>query len=267
MYGHFNSIVAESVISKDSSSGLFMDKIYLGRMQVDFVGGAYTWNPEITTSLYYSQVKKCGRQFEDEISGYYAAIKWAHALSEDKSLSAEFKMSKMSASHIFPRPLLLQHRGNIYSSSSVPRVNNLSFSAEGSYTYGAHTFALAPQMIGDDGDLSCGGVEGNLALANSSVESANLQGTKTIRASYNINMEEFGYPGLSFMASHLVGKGEISGKVSVTNLEGKYVIQSGIAKDLKLIIHATKTRIGGGMVALTDLNEVNMTAKYLLNIF
>ena len=255
--GHFTSIVAQDHTYKDSISSA-EPRTGTGLRDANFVGGVYSWTPEFTTSLYYSKV-------EDYWKKLYANVNWTHALSDDQSVAVDF---------------------NIYSTKSdgagltraekdgTTKLDNRAFSLQGAYTVGAHTFTLAAQKVSGDGDYAYG-VDGGgtVFLANSIARSDfNAEGEKSFQARYDINMATFGIPGLSFMTRYVTGSGANTGTTSngkewERDIEGKYVIQSGPAKDLSLRIRQATYRSSDGVYyGSASIDELRLIAQYPLNI-
>jgi len=255
--GHFTSIVAQDHTYKDSISSAEPGTSTCLR-DANFVGGVYSWTPEFTTSLYYSKV-------EDYWKKLYANVNWTHALSDDQSVAVDF---------------------NIYSTKSdgagltraekdgTTKLDNRAFSLQGAYTLGAHTFTLAAQKVSGDGDYAYG-VDGGgtVFLANSIARSDfNAEGEKSFQARYDINMATFGIPGLSFMTRYVTGSGANTGTTSngkewERDIEGKYVIQSGPAKDLSLRIRQATYRSSDGVYyGSASIDELRLIAQYPLNI-
>ncbi|WP_426100139.1 OprD family porin [Pseudomonas sp. PSPC3-3] len=255
--GHFTSIVAQSQTYKDSIS----DSSNVGNVglkEANFVGGVYSWTPEFTTSLYYSKV-------EDYWKKLYANVNWTHALSADQSLAVDF---------------------NIYSTKSdgaglqraekdnTTKLDNRAYSLQGAYTYQAHTFTLAYQKVSGDGDYGYGiDGGGTIFLANSIARSDfNAEDEKSWQARYDLNMATFGVPGLSFMTRYVNGSGAntattSNGKEWERDIEAKYVIQSGPAKDLSLRVRQATYRSSDGVYyGSASIDELRLIAQYPLNI-
>ncbi|MBJ2290248.1 OprD family porin [Pseudomonas sp. MF5691] len=254
--GHFTSSVAQAQTYRDSI--IDFPETSRGIKQANFVGGTYGWTPEFTTSLYYSKV-------EDYWRKYYANVNWTHALSDDQSVAVDF---------------------NIYDTKSdgaglqrafkddVTKLDNRAFSLQGAYTIGAHTFTLAAQKVTGDGDYGYGiDGGGTVFLANSVARSDfNAEGEKSFKARYDLDMATFGVPGLSFLASYVTGSGAntaltSNGKEWERDLEAKYVIQSGPAKDLSLRIRQATYRSSDGVYyGSSSIDELRLIAQYPLNI-
>ena len=254
--GHFTSIVAQDHTYKDSIASS-EPGTGTGLRDANFVGGVYSWTPEFTTSLYYSKV-------EDYWKKLYANVNWTHALSDDQSLAVDF---------------------NIYSTKSdgaglqraekdgTTKLDNRAYSLQGAYTLGAHTFTLAYQKVSGDGDYGYG-VDGGgtIFLANSIARSDfNAEDEKSWQARYDLNMATFGVPGLSF-TRYVNGSGANTGTTSngkewERDIEAKYVIQSGPAKDLSLRVRQATYRSSDGVYyGSASIDELRLIAQYPLNI-
>jgi imipenem/basic amino acid-specific outer membrane pore len=254
--GHFTSSVAQAQTYKDSITDFPGN--HVGLKEANFVGGVYAWTPEFTTSLYYSKV-------EDYWKKLYANVNWTHALSADQSLAVDF---------------------NIYSTKSdgaglqraekddTTKLDNRAYSLQGAYTYQAHTFTLAYQKVSGDGDYGYGiDGGGTVFLANSIARSDfNAEDEKSWQARYDLNMATFGVPGLSFMTRYVNGSGANTGTTSngkewERDIEAKYVIQSGPAKDLSLRVRQATYRSSDGVYyGSSSIDELRLIAQYPLNI-
>ncbi|HCT07840.1 MULTISPECIES: OprD family porin [unclassified Pseudomonas] len=246
--GHFTSSVAQAQTYRDS----------LGLTKTDFIGGVYALTPEVSASLYYAKT-------EDYWKKTYANLNWTHALSNDQSLAVDF---------------------NIYSTKSdgaglqraekdgTTKLDNRAYSLQGAYTIQAHTFTLAYQKVSGDGDYGYG-VDGGgtIFLANSIARSDfNAEDEKSFQARYDLNMATFGVPGLSFMTRYVKGTGAntadtSNGKEWERDIEAKYVIQSGPAKDLSLRVRQATYRSSDGVYyGSASIDELRLIAQYPLNI-
>ena len=255
--GHFTSIVAQDHTYKDSISSS-EPGTGTGLRDANFVGGVYSWTPEFTTSLYYSKV-------EDYWKKLYANVNWTHALSDDQSVAVDFNIYDTKSDGAG-----LQRAEK----DGTTKLDNRAFSLQGAYTVGAHTFTLAAQKVTGDGDYGYG-VDGGgtIFLANSIARSDfNAEGEKSYQARYDINMATFGIPGLSFMTRYVTGSGANTGTTSngkewERDIEGKYVIQSGPAKDLSLRIRQATYRSSDGVYyGSASIDELRLIAQYPLNI-
>ncbi|AZE91002.1 OprD family porin [Pseudomonas orientalis] len=255
--GHFTSIVAQDHTYKDSISSS-EPGTSTGLRDANFVGGVYSWTPEFTTSLYYSKV-------EDYWKKIYANVNWTHALSDDQSVAVDFNIYDTKS----------DGAGLVRAEKDgTTKLDNRAFSLQGAYTVGAHTFTLAAQKVTGDGDYAYG-VDGGgtVFLANSIARSDfNAEGEKSFQARYDINMATFGIPGLSFMTRYVTGSGANTGTTSngkewERDIEGKYVIQSGPAKNLSLRIRQATYRSADGVYyGSASIDELRLIAQYPLNI-
>ncbi|MBD9459402.1 OprD family porin [Pseudomonas sp. PDM05] len=252
--GHFTSIVAQDQTYKDSISSSEPGS-KRGLRDANFVGGVYSWTPEFTTSLYYSKV-------EDYWKKIYANVNWTHALSDDQSVAVDFNIYDTKS----------EGAGLVRSDKDGSKLDNRAFSLQGAYTLGAHTFTLAAQKVTGDGQYAYG-VDGGgtIFLANSIARSDfNAEGEKSYQARYDLNMATFGIPGLSFMTRYVKGTGAniastSNGKEWERDIEAKYVIQSGPAKDLSLRVRQATYR-SSDQVYSGSLDELRLIAQYPLNI-
>ncbi|WP_460148852.1 OprD family porin [Pseudomonas sp. S3_E10] len=253
--GHFTSIVAQDQTYRDSISSSEPGSSR-GLRDANFVGGVYSWTPEFTTSLYYSKV-------EDYWKKIYANVNWTHALSDDQSVAVDFNIYDTKS----------DGAGLVRSDKDkTTKLDNRAFSLQGAYTIGAHTFTLAAQKVSGDGQYGYG-VDGGgtIFLANSIARSDfNAEDEKSYQARYDLNMATFGIPGLSFMTRYVTGRGANiattnNGKEWERDIEAKYVIQSGPAKDLSLRVRQATYR-SSDQVYSGSLDELRLIAQYPLNI-
>lgn len=255
--GHFTSSVAQNQTFRDSISDSSAVG-HTGLKETNFVGGVYAFTPELTGSLYYAKT-------EDYWKKTYANVNWTHALSKDQSLAFDFNIYSTKSDG-----LGLQRAEK----DNTTKLDNRAYSLQGAYTIDAHTFTLAYQKVNGDGDYGYGiDGGGTIFLANSVARSDfNAEGEKSWQARYDLNMATFGVPGLSFMTRYVTGSGADNG---VTNnakewerdIEAKYVIQSGPAKDLSLRLRQATYRSGDGVYyGSPSIDELRLIANYPLNI-
>ncbi len=254
--GHFTSSVAQNQTYKDSI--IDFPETSRGLTQANFVGGVYAWTPEFTTSLYYSKVEDYWRKI-------YANVNWTHALSDDQSVAVDFNIYDTKSSG--------EGKQRAYN-DDVTKLDNRAFSLQGAYTFQAHTFTLAAQKVTGDGDYGYGiDGGGTVFLANSVNRSDfNAEDETSFKARYDLNMATFGVPGLSFVAAYTTGSGANTkttnnGKEWERDLEAKYVIQSGPAKDLSLRVRQATYRSSDGVYyGSSSIDELRLIAQYPLNI-
>ncbi|RLU09134.1 outer membrane porin, OprD family [Pseudomonas prosekii] len=254
--GHFTSSIAQSQSYKDSITDFSGAKV--GLTEANFVGGVYSWTPEFTTSLYYSKI-------EDYWRKYYANVNWTHAIGNDQSLAFDFNIYDTKSEGAG-----LQRAEK----DGTTKLDNRALSLQGAYTIGAHTFTLAAQKVTGDGDYGYGIDGGGTIFLSNSVGRSdfNAEGEKSFQVRYDINMAPFGIPGLSFMTRYVTGSGANTG---ITNngkewnrdIEAKYVIQSGPAKDLSLRVRQVTYRSSDGVYyGSASLDQLRVYVEYPLNI-
>jgi imipenem/basic amino acid-specific outer membrane pore len=241
--GHFTSSVAQNKTYHDS----------LHLKKTDFIGGVYSFTPKFTGSLYYAKT-------EDYFRKYYSNLNWTQTLSDDQSFALDFN--------------IYDTKGQGAGLQDPEELDNRALSLQGAYTVGAHTFTLAAQKVTGHGGYGYGADGGgSIFLANSVTSSDfNAEGEKSLQARYDINMATFGVPGLSFMTRYVSGSGANTGNTSngrewERDIEGKYVIQSGSAKDLSLHIRQATYRSSDGVNHNSaSIDELRLIAEYPLNI-
>lgn len=233
----------------------------------DFAGGRYAITDNLSASLYGAELKDIYRQ-------YYLNTNYTIPLASDQSLGFDFNI----------------YRTTDEGKSKAGDISNTTWSLAGAYTLDAHTFTLAYQQVHGDEPFDYIGFGGNgsgaggdsIFLANSvQYSDFNGPGEKSWQARYDLNLASYGVPGLTFMLRYINGKdidgtkvdssssyaglyGE-DGKHHETNLEAKYVVQSGPAKDLSFRIrqawHRANADQGEG-----DQNEFRLIVDYPLSI-
>jgi imipenem/basic amino acid-specific outer membrane pore len=236
--GHFTGLKLRNDSAHDSG----------GLTSLNLVGGAYAITPNLITSLYHSDV-------EDYWRKNYGDLTWTVPLTSDQSLKFSFNMYKTDS------------EGKELGGA----LDNRIWSLQGGYTFGAHTVSIAHQEVHGEGDYKYG-VEGNstVYIANSiQYSDFNYEGEKSWQVRYNLDMARYQVPGLLFMVRYIKGTDFTTptgsdGKAWERDVEVKYVVQSGKAKDLAFRLRNAMYRSSdrGG-----DINEVAFTTEYPLNIF
>ncbi|WP_339502246.1 OprD family porin [Pseudomonas silesiensis] len=262
--GHFYS--ASSQDKNSSEGGLWANYAGVEANTIDYFGGKYGITENLSASLY-------GAQLEDIWNQYYANLNYTIPMGEDQSINLD---------------------GNIYRTddsgdSEAGDISNTTFSLAAAYSFlKAHTLTLGFQKVNSDTPFDYIGVGKNnrggdsIFLANS-IQYSDFNGPKekSAQVRYDLKMAEYGVPGLSFMTRYVKGwdidgtntptnsayaglYGE-DGKHHETNVEAKYVVQTGPAKDLSFRIrqawHRANTDQGEG-----DINEFRLIVDYPLSI-
>lgn len=237
---------------------------------IDYVGGKYNISDNLTVSLYGSDLKDVWHQ-------YYANTNYTYAVSDDQSLNLDFNI----------------YRTTDAGQAKAGDISNTTWSMAAAYSFlAAHTVTLAFQKVDGDtpfdyvafGDNSAGDTADSIFLNNSvQFSDFNGPGEKSWQARYDLNMASYGVPGLGFMVRYVSGEdidgthmpsnsryagygyGE-DGKHHETNLEAKYVVQTGPVKDLALRMRQSWHRSNADQ-AEADNNEFRLIADYPINIF
>ncbi|MDN7139391.1 OprD family porin [Pseudomonas sp. JQ170] len=245
--GHFTGLNAQAQTFRDS----------LHLTKADVFGGTYAFTDNLSTSLYYSKV-------EDYWRKYYANINWALPISDDQGLvfDVNFYDTKSDGA------------GLVRTFDGETELDNQAYSLSAAYNIGAHTFTIAHQQITGDGDYAYG-VDGGgtIFLANSVARSDfNAEDEKSWQARYDLNMASYGVPGLSFMARYVTGEGAnvegtTNGKEWERDIEAKYVLQEGPAKDLSFRVRQATYRSADGVYyGSPSIDELRLIVEYPLSI-
>ena len=244
--GHFTALNAQAETDHDS----------LHLTQADVVGGTYAFTDNLSTSLYYSKV-------EDYWRKYYGNINWALPISDKQGLVFDFNIYDTKSDG-----------AALYTAFDGEKLDNTAFSFSGAYNIGAHTFTLAYQKVSGDGDYGYG-VDGGgtIFLANSVARSDfNAEDEKSWQARYDLNFAEFGVPGLTFMTRYVRGTdanvtGTSNGKEWERDIDIKYVLQEGPAKDLSFRVRQATYRSSDGVYyGSPSLDELRLIVEYPLSI-
>lgn len=268
--GHFYSGSGSASTNQDGE----LSTVYGGTNfnTADYIGGDYAFSDELGMGLHASK-------YEDVWNQYYADLYHTWAISDDVSLMTSLNYYNT------------QDTG----SSKAGDINNNTYSGSFALAVGAQTFTIAHQRVNGDTPfdyLNAGGSDGNsIWLANSvQVSDFNGPGEKSYQARYDLDMSTLGVPGLSFMARYVTGSGSNgtnadcsangaycdayghSGDEWERNLEVKYVVQNGAAKDLSFRVRQATYRQNNdysnfeGTSYSSGLDEVRIITEYPLDI-
>ena len=240
--GHFYSGTSQNTTNRDgeiwSQYAVNIDGGGYTAKSADYLGGRYTVNDQLSVGLYGSKV-------EDLWDQYYGNVNYVLPLDNDQSLTFDVNY----------------YRTKDEGSSKLGDIDNNTYSLSAAYAFmPGQTLTLSFQKVNGDtpfdyigiGDNNKGG--DSIFLANSiQYSDFNGPGEKSWKLQYNIDMATFGAPGLSFMARYAYGYdidgsnisadsayagygyGE-DGKHHETNVEAKYVVQTGPVKDMSFRI-------------------------------
>ncbi|WP_415766705.1 OprD family porin [Pseudomonas sp. ZB1P45] len=262
--GHFYSATSQDRNARDGD--LWATYAGVKANSIDYFGGKYGVTDNLSFSLY-------GAKLEDVWNQYYANANYTLPLGGDQSLNFD---------------------GNYYNTkdtgnAKAGEISNNAYSLAAAFSFlKAHTLTLGFQKVNGDTPFDYIGVGKNnrggdsIFLANSiQYSDFNAPGEKSVQARYDLKMAEYGVPGLSFMTRYVkgwdidgtntpagspyAGLYGADGKHHETNVEVKYVVQSGPAKDLSFRIrqawHSANADEGEG-----DISEFRLITDYPLNI-
>ncbi|MDZ3993576.1 OprD family porin [Pseudomonas sp. Teo4] len=242
--GRFTGINAQDQTDSDS----------LHLKSANVFGGTYAFTDNLSTSLYYSKV-------EDYWRKYYANVNWALPISDKQGLVFDFNIYDTKS-----------EGSNARAAFDGDKLDNRAYSLSGAYNIGAHTFTVAYQKVSGDGEYAYG-VDGGgtIFLANSIARSDfNAEDEKSWQLRYDLNFAEFGVPGLTFMTRYVRGtdanvNGITDGKEWERDVDIKYVLQEGPAKDLSFRVRQATYRSGDSVYS-DSLDELRLIVEYPLSI-
>lgn len=264
--GHFTGGTGPT--TSHSRGELFATYADVATDSVDYVGGKYAISDDLSVTLY-------GSEFEDIWRQYYANVNYNLELAAGQSLNFDANL----------------YRTNDYGRAEAGKIDNTAWSLATAYSFlDAHTLTLAFQQVDSDTPLDYIGLGTNGAgdggdsifLANAvQFSDFNGPGEKSWQVRYDLAMDRYGVPGLSFMARYVNGSGidgtrvdadsayanlyGDGGKHHETNFEARYVVQSGAAKDLSFRIrqawHSANAEQGEA-----DASEFRLIVDYPLSI-
>ncbi|UUY08228.1 OprD family porin [Pseudomonas sp. J452] len=225
---------------------------------IGYLGGSYSFTDNLSVTLY-------GSKFEETWNQYYVNTNWALPISEGQSLTFDL---------------------NIYDTSDTGdslqgEVDNTTFSLAAVYALGGHSFLAAYQEV--DGDTPFDYVGGDSIFLSNSMQYSDFNGAneKSWRVGYTYDWSDLGVPGLTTMVTYVEGydidgtdadvnggyaglQGE-DGEHQETDLDIKYVIQEGAAKDLSIRLRQA-FHYANDDQAEGDLHEFRVIMDYPLDV-
>lgn len=227
---------------------------------VGYGGGDYQINDNFTVSLYASQLKEVWNQ-------YYAGTSFAYPLNDDLALIGGFNYYKAV------------DQGK----QRLGEFDNDIWSAKVGVKYGAHTVSLSHQRNNGDDDFDYLR-QSDAIFVDNSIQYSDFNSPKerSWMLRYDLNMASYGIPGLTFMTRYAKGtdadysnanqfymRTDADGnpltdqKRWERDVEVKYVVQTGSAKDLSFRVRQATTR---ATAFESDLDEVRLIIEYPLSI-
>lgn len=255
--GHFTAYNNRNSTNSDDELLVNYGSGEAGRT-IDFAGGWYSVNDDLSLGLYAAQ-------FDETWNQYYGNLNYNLAIAEGQSLNFDFNLYRTSDT----------------GDSLQGDIDNTIWSLAATYGLGSHSFLLAYQQV--DGDTPFDYVGGDsIFLANSMQYSDfNAPNEKSWRIGYVYDWSELGVPGLTTKINYVkgsdidgtdadvnggyVGYYGADGEHSETDIDIKYVVQEGPAKDLSIRLrqafHYANDDQGEG-----DIHEFRVIVDYPLSI-
>jgi len=263
--GHFTSGSSQDDTNHDGE----MWATYAG-VKADsatFFGGRYEPDEKIDISLYHGRVENIWDQF-------YGNVNYLVPLGTGSSLVFDANYYRTEDS----------------GASKAGTINNNTYALSVGYSFlGAHRLMVAYQKVNGDtpfdfvgfGDNRRSG--GGIFLPNSiQYSDFNGPGESSYQVRYDLNMAPFGAPGLTFVARYVNGKDidgtrmdpgspyarfgyGADGKHRETDVEAKYVVQSGPVKNLSVRVRQAWHRANAAQ-AEGDINDFRIIIEYPISI-
>ena len=227
---------------------------------IAYLGGDYAVNKNVGVSLYTSR-------FKDVWNQYYAGTSLSYPLSENVALIGGLNYYRAVDEG---KKLLGSFDNNIWSGKT-------------GIQFGAHTLTVGYQRSNGDDDFDYLRQSDSIFLDNSiQYSDFNSPKEQSLQLRYDLNMQSFGIPGLSFMTRYAKGwDADYSNANSVymrrgadgaplqdqkrweRDIEAKYIIQAGSLKDMSFRVRQATTR---ATAFESDLDEIRLIVEYPLQI-
>ncbi|MHC5348543.1 OprD family porin [Metapseudomonas furukawaii] len=227
-----------------------------------YFGGDYAFTDGTLLSLYQAR-------FEDVWNQTYVSLGKHFSLAEDRTLALGANL----------------YRTRDQGSAQAGQIDTDSWSAYARLSLGAHAFMLAHQRIDGDQPFDYLGDGDSIYLANSVLYSDfNSPNERSWQLRYDFDLAALGLPGLSFMTRYLRGSDIDNSRVDPNgayayyahlgdggkhwerDVELKYVVQDGPAKDLSIAFQQTIHRANSAQ-ADGDVDQVRIITQYPLDLF
>lgn len=231
----------------------------LGLKEINIVGANYAFTDNFSGALHASDA-------DDLYRKYYGNLNYNLALAESQALNFDFNIykTKYDKDYVQDYTTVTNSAGVVTTPGVREDRDNTIWSLATAYSVGAHKFTLAHQRsTGDDGYRYGEDGGGTIFLANSvQYSDFNQKDEKSWQARYDINMATFGVPGLSFMTRYIRGTADDSYTEREVDMEAKYVIQDGAAKDLSFRVRQAFYRDNNQ----GDVNDFRFIVEYPLSV-
>ncbi|MEO4047854.1 OprD family porin [Pseudomonas sp. CAU 1711] len=246
--GRFTALSSQTAAGRDTVTSEDSDENLHTLTSANIFGANYAFTDDFSGALFFSDV-------EDHFKKTYLNLNYGQDLGNDQSFGLDFNFYRTTDD------------GKKFSGE----LDNRIWSIAPSYGFGGHKVTIAYQRSSGDTGYTYGIDGGGAVYLNNSVQIGDyeLQDEKSWQARYDLNMAEYGVPGLSFMTRYVTsddidgvradGK---EGKRHELNMESKYVIQEGAAKDLSFRVRHAVYRANFGR----DLNDTRLIIEYPLDV-
>lgn len=244
----------DSVNGRDSDTGLKQP----GLTSADVIGATYTVNDQLSVTLAASDV-------DDYFERQYVNVNYAFSLSDRDSLTLDFNGYNTRG----------QGKELAFGAGDTPGVDNKIWSFSTAYQSGAHTLTVAFQHSSGDNAYYYGVDGGGTVFLANAAQISDFIGRdeRSWQARYDLDLASYGIPGLSVMGRYISGDNITTvsgaeGKEKELDLEARYVVQEGPAKDLSLRLRQAVYRTNRPYEFYSsDVNEIRLIAEYPINIF
>ncbi|ERI50998.1 membrane protein [Pseudomonas sp. EGD-AK9] len=235
------------------SSQVSTDRDTFALTEANIVGASYSFTDNFSGAIHASDI-------EDHFKKQYINLNYNLPLAEDQALNFDFN----------------GYRTRDDGQALSGEVDNKIWSLAAAYSLGAHTFTVAHQRSSGDSAYAYGVDGGGTIWLANSVQYSDFdrKDERSWQARYDLNMAEYGVPGLSFMTRYIYGDNidvegfDEEGKEHEFNFETKYVVQEGAAKDLSFRIRSSIWRANSVQNAEygSDLNDFRLIVEYPLEV-
>ena len=261
--GHFTAARDFNQTGRDS--GFYAGYAGVEGGDVDFLGGTYQVHPQVALGLYTSRYEDLWRQ-------HYVNLNFDQPLDQAayQNLNLDFNL----------------YRSLDEGKALAGDIAVTAWSLALAYRLGPQTFTVAHQRI--DGDvpfdylvLGGGGFHDSIYLANSSlIADFNGPEERSWSLRYTLDFSTLGAPGLSFTTRYIRGDNVEGDRVPVgspyayyadnekhweRDVDVRYVVQAGVAKDLSFTLRQGTHRISG--TSDGNVDHIRLITEYPFNLF
>ncbi len=237
-----------------------------GLKSINVFGGSYKFLPNLTASLYTSDV-------EDVLKKHYLGLNYVHPIAKDQSLTLDFNGYKSDIDKKYVQK------------ADLTGDDNTIWSLAATYAFGPHSVTLAHQRsTGSTGyqygwyqnDYGVGDGGSTIYLANSYWSDFNAEDERSWQIAYGFDFSAVGVPGLTYNIAYVRGDninthGFGEGTEREIFNQVKYVVQEGPAKDLSVKLRGSWVRTSDSLrdygKYMEDGNEVRIFVEYPISIF